>query len=272
VVANTHGIRIAIELGGLLGAHCRTGDTLNAGERSYATEMAKIRKWLDAGGTVDQLEFDDPINRAWYPENAEGVSVETGLFTLETATRELLDAMRLYRTALPGVKFIYLPNFPNWGWQGGPAYNNFGFTAGPMGRGDFKPVIEHVLAEAARAGMPFHALCADHPRDYALGVHSSNQTSIKNTVDWMQRVRNLEAFAEARGLRFFLIANDETAGATGGSAFRTAVADYVTRYKAAGGSPAGYNIQSWYDHPTNTLPESVDGTLARAILEAYGRF
>jgi hypothetical protein len=271
-VVNAHGIRIAIELGGLLGVHCITGDTLNAGERSHATEIAKIRRWLDAGGTVDQLEFDDPINRAWYPENSEGVRVETGFFTLEAATRELLDAMRLHRAAMPGVKFIYLTNFPNWGWEGGPAYYNLGLSAGSMGRGDFKPVIDHVLAEAARAGMPFHAICADHPRDYALGVHTSNQTSIKNTVNWMQRVRNLEAFTESRGIRFILIANDSTAGATSGAAFQSAVADYVTRHKAAGGSPFGYNIQSWYDHPTNSLPEAVEGTLTRAILEAYGRF
>ncbi|MBM4154843.1 MAG: hypothetical protein FJ221_07405 [Lentisphaerae bacterium] len=271
-VANAHGIRVAIELGGLLEAYCITGDTLNAGERSHATEIAKIRKWLDAGGTVDQLEFDDPINRAWYPENSEGVRVETGLFTLETATRELLDSMRLHRAAMPGVKFIYLPNFPNWGWEGGPAYYNFGFSPGRMGRGDFKPVIEHVLAAAARAGMPFHAICADHPRDYALGAHTSNQTSIKNTVDWMQRVRNLEAYAESRGVRFILIANDSTAGSTSGTAFQNAAADYVTRYRAAGGSPSGYNIQSWYDHPTACLPEAVEGTLARSILEAFGRF
>lgn len=116
--------------GGLMAAHCITGDTLNAGERSQASEIAKIRKWLDAGGRIDQLEFDDPIN----------------------------------------------------------------------------------------------------------------------------------------------IANDSTAGSTSGTAFQDAVADYIVRYKAAGGSPFAYNIQSWYDHPTTNLPETVNGTLARTILNAHGSF
>lgn len=271
-VTSQHGIRVAIEMGGLLDWHCLTGDTINAGELSFATEMAKIQRWLDAGGSLHHLEFDDPINRAFYPKNAQGQQVETGLFTLATATRELIDAMSRYRAALPNVRFVYLPNFPNWGWNGGPAYYNFGFSPGPKGRGDLRPVLDHVLGEAAQRGLPFWAVCADHPREYFLGTHSSNQTTIKNTVNWSQRVRDLETYTESKGLRFLLIVNDETAGATSGAAFQTAVADYVSRYKAAGGSPSAYNIQSWYSNPTITLPETIDGRLARVILAAFGQF
>jgi hypothetical protein len=277
-VVGQQGIKVAIEMGGLLGEYALSGDTNGLGEWSFSKEMPKIQKWLNAGGTVHHLEFDDPINRAFYPKDAAlGKQVETGYFTLAQATAELLDAMKLYRQALPGVKFVYLANFPNWGWDGAPAYYTFGFTnftgnQPQMGRGDFKVVLEHVLPAAAAAGLPFWAVCADHPRDYFTGAQGSNQTSVKNSVNWRQRVRALEIHVESKGLPFILIANDQTTGNSNATDFQNAVADYIDQYQAEGGSPYAYNIQSWYNHPTVTLPETVNGRLAKVILNAYGRF
>lgn len=275
-VLNAHHIQVAIELGGLLGQYAITGDTNRLGEWTFNVEMAKIQRWLDAGGRLHQLQFDDPINRAFYPKSGE-VNVETGYFTLATATEELIEVMKRYRQVLPEVQFVYLPNFPNWGWDGGPAYYTFGFTnftghQPQMGRGDFKVVLNHLLPAAAAAGVPFWAICADHPRDYFTGAHSSNQTAIKNSVNWRQRVRALEIYAESKGLRFFLIANDETTGNSNATDFQNAVADYIDQYQSEGGSPYAYNIQSWYAYPTVTLPETVNGRLAKVILHAYGSF
>jgi hypothetical protein len=198
--------------------------------------------------------------------------VETGFFTATTAIREIIDAMELYRSVMPDLQFIYLTNFPNWGWGGDPAYQNLGLSPGAFGRGDLKPILEEMILTAIDRGIPLFGVCADHPFGYFSGMHSSNQPQQAGTVDWKQRVLDLEQFTEQRGLNFLLIANDETGGHTSDLVFQQGVFDYLDDYKLAGGSAFAYHIQSWYPHPQFALPETTGGSMAYIVNQAYSRF
>jgi len=132
-IANQNEIKSSIEMRGLApGSPTISGDVQNAGELSFEVEFADIERFLNQGGNVHYLEFDDPVGRAFYPK--VGVSSEeTGFFTATTAIWEIIDAMERYRSAMPGLQFISLTNFPNWGWEGSPAYQDLGLTPGALG-------------------------------------------------------------------------------------------------------------------------------------------
>jgi len=122
-----------------------------------------------------------------------------------------------------------------------------------------------MILTAIDRGIPLFGVCADPPLGYYSGTHLSNQPEQTATVDWKQRVLDLEQFTEERRLRFLLITNDEAGGHTSDLAFPQGVFDYLEDYKQVGGSAFACHIQSWYPYPQFALPEPTSGRMAYIV-------
>jgi hypothetical protein len=266
-------IKIAVEMAGLADWHA--GDGNQAAELSFQDEWLKVQPLVlpvaqgGAGGTLSYVEFDGPVRRMLFPNG-----VETGQQTLASATDELVDAVRLWTAAAPGVRVHLLTNFPNWGWKGEAAYHNFGYSAGPLGYGDYFTVVTTAIRKCAFAGHPLSGVTCDNPYDYALGEHYSNQPAVTAGINWMRRIRDLEHEVELRGLDFCMIYNSERAGESGTGSnllFERETLAYMDWHCAADASPRHAIVQSWYPHPTANVPETTPGTLTHLGGHAAGR-
>ena len=262
-VCGEAGVALGIECAGLCDWRAKEGD--QAGELSFADEYRKVERLVTpvadggAGGAIAYLQMDGPFRRMLYQKVGD-VPAKTGYQTLDTAAIELIDAMRLWRDKLPELQFHLLTNFPNWGWGETPAYHAWAYTAeGPLGWGDYRKVLDLALERTKAADLPLTGLVVDNPYDYAIGAFRSNQLQVTAGVDWIQRIRELEDHIEAAGLQFSLILNSSRAGAEiGGSdqMYRDETLAYLDRYRAAGGTPTRWVVESWYPRPRAWLPES----------------
>ncbi|MCL5270023.1 MAG: hypothetical protein M1457_05620, partial [bacterium] len=260
-VLNRYNIKVAVEMGGLVDWRASYGD--QSGEESATIEMGKVKKFTDpvehggAGGKITYIDMDGPIRRMLYPAPDR---TEKGWHTVDSATDELVDSIRMWKTAYPDVKIFVLTNFPNWGWKGGPAYHNFSYTAGAQGYGDYHQVIQMIVAKTRAAGLPVSGVTVDNPHDYANYVFTSNQPSVTAGIDWFARMLDLEAYIEGEGLDFNLIFNCSKGGtpARGGTnqLYHDHSLQYVDEYHSRGGTPARYIFESWYTLPSIWVPES----------------
>lgn len=58
-LVRTNNLKVIVEVGGTLNYDWQD----QAGEKSAEVELAKLKRWYDAGGTVDYLDLDDPVYR-----------------------------------------------------------------------------------------------------------------------------------------------------------------------------------------------------------------
>jgi hypothetical protein len=245
------------------------------GGRTAAIEQAKLKALIDTYGAPDYLVLDGPMRRLLHPAadtgRGEPHGPQEGMATLEAAAAEVVAYMRGWRRAHPSVQFIVLTNFPNWGWKGDVAY----WASGPDGMywGDYHDAIEALLDACREAELMPVALRADNPLEYTLGEmpiptpHYPEPARDPSATDWLTRLRELEAYARAKGLAFDLIANTQKGGQTSDEAFARETLRYVRLYCEAGGTPDRWVIQTWYAHPTEVGPESEPFTLAHTINE-----
>lgn len=267
-ISLANAFKISVEIGGISNASVVYHPD-RIGASSFEVESQKLLNFTSNGGVIHFLSMDDPIRRILYPM-VDGEKVVNNL-TISEANAEIVKMMQSYRDLWPHIEFIYLTNFPNWGWEDGPAYNKFSYNDGhPQGRGDFKEAFADLYLQASEAGIQFFAISADNPYNYYTYSQPSNQPDLTADVDWRQRLLNLEKFTEDLGLRFILIAN--IGSSTTSEAFQQGVFNFLEDYKADGGTPFAYMIQSWYPVPLKTLPETDPFTLSNTALEALGRF
>jgi len=261
-VCDQAGIAIGIECAGLCDWRAKEGD--QAGELSFADEYRKVERLVTpvaeggAGGTIAYLQMDGPFRRMLY-QKVDGAMTRGDSQTIESAAAELVDAMRLWRTRLPALQFHLLTNFPHWGWGDYPAYHGWAHTGeGTKGWGDYRVVFDLAVQTTAEAGLPLCGLVVDNPYDYAIGAFRSNQPAVTAGVDWIARVRDLEEHAKAAGLEFSLIINSSRAGADAASdqLYADETLAYLERYRAAGGTPTRWVVESWYQRPKAWLPET----------------
>ena len=268
-VVEARGIEIAVECAGLCNWRAKHGD--HAGEMSFQDEFRKVKRYLDAGGRVKYLDMDGPFRRMFYQRTKAGMT-RSDYHTLDTAAQELVDAMRLWREAVPELEFYLLTNFPNWGYGEHPAYHSWRFAGeGKMGWGDYKRVLATAIDRTNEAEIPLRGVTVDSPYDYTIGAFRSNQPAVTRGVDWIGRIRELEDDVEARGLEFNLIVNSSRAGSpkTGSDElFAQETLAFVDLYRDRGGTPCAYIIQSWYDYPTAYVPETQPGTMAHLMKQA----
>jgi hypothetical protein len=268
-----YNIKIAIELAGLANWHANKLD--QSAERSFLDESRKVKLLTDpvseggAGGTIAYLDMDGPIRRMLYPSNNE-----PGYHTVDSATDELVEVMQLWRERYPDIQFMLLSNFPNWGWKSGPAYNNFGYSPGPMGWGDYYPVLQMAIQKTNAAGIPLTGVTLDNPYGYAIGRHNSNQPGVIAGIDFLARLRDVEEYVEGEGLRCGIIYNSEEGGnASTGSdqKYYDETLAFIDEHLDYGATPSNYTIQSWYPYPSAYLPETTEHTMTYLTAEVIRR-
>jgi len=243
----------------------------NEGQTSAAIELRKLDRLLKAGAQPAIVILDDPVARTMLLDAKDQQSGRKGL-SLEQATGALVDFLRAMRKALPQVQFVMGTNFLNWGWKGQTDF--WAKPQRPLGRGDFHRVLRAVLQRTTEAGLPLRAVAVDAPYDYVTGRHPHSRLPDPTKIDWMGRVRGLEDFVHGRGLEFCLIVNSETPGVSGDDRrYAAETLEYMNAYRARGGRPDHWIVESWYPNPKRIAPESEAGTfgwLVKAAIESAG--
>lgn len=261
------GMRVALECGGLLGYYERYAeDTSQNSTANYLYDciheinlvLDKVVRLKQHGIDIDYLNFDHPLLRAMYElENYDG---DLPVISHEEAVGYLIEVMKLWREILPDVQFNFITNFANHSWKKYPAYTK-GYTDSKYGDGNAYDDFIAVTKAADDAGIPFYAVIVDNPYDYAEADNPSNQDFDPASVDWYARILDIEKETKKLGLKFGIFFNCETCGMHGSEGeYYKHTMEYINKYTKRGGDPDIYFIQSWYDNPEKTFPETKEYT------------
>ena len=222
------------------------------GIRTARIEIAKLRSLWQAGHQPDYIVLDDPMRRLTIPGQDNPAQLLQGMADYGSAALEVVSYMQVMREKFPAVQFVIIMNFPNWGWKGKPAFLTGPGRTGTMNWGDANLALEALFPAVEKAGQSIYALQGDFPWRY---FAEQPTDAIAATVDWPERILQLESYARDKGTRFNLTANSET-GYVSAQAFSADSLKYLDAYLAAGGKPDNLVVQSWYPHPVDLLPES----------------
>jgi hypothetical protein len=240
-------LKIIVEVGGTLNHDWQD----EAGEKSAQVELAKLKRWYDAGGKVDYLDIDGPVWRLMgHP--GWGKDPTKKFVSYDRCAKELMDYLSAVKKAYPDIQFFLLTNFPNWGYKKGVSYH----ANGPQrqSRGDYHEVVTSVMKALKRSRISLAGATVDNPYGYFMGKKKSATLKDPTTVDWIARIRSYEDFCRSNGWEFNLIVNSEAGGKESDKRFYEDTLDMVARYQQAGGRPTRYFIQSWYEHPHKIVP------------------
>ena len=255
---DTHGIKLVVVGGGTLGIQTNCDDT--NGEESARRELIKMQYIYDLGGEVDYLSLDGPISRVI----DKGRNGNCG-FTLNQSIEELVDYIQAIHAAHPDIGIGWLPNLPNWAYG-----NHTRYHCNRVGWSDhtFDFVLEELFSALADVNESFAYVLVDHPWGYASATHVADCDYDVTTVDWIQRLIDLENQVKGHGLPFGLIYNSELGGTSSNAEFHNESLAYITAYQNHGGSPDIRMINSWYEFPSVNLPETEPYTLTNTMLAA----
>lgn len=245
-------IKLLVECGGTLEF---SGLDEKSGERSAEMELAKLAKLDAAGYSPDYLNLDGSVRRLMFPDPMYITDGKKPFDSVDKAVDQLIIYMKLVKKKYPGIKFFILTNLPNWGWKGHPSYWGTGAT-GPMNWGDYHEVNEITLNKLKEACIPAYGVTVDNPYEYAVGINPSPALPDPGKYDLMGRIRELEDITRSKGLKFQLIINSEQGGMTSDKAFYENTLKYLDAYRAAGGKPDIYIVESWYKYPIAVTPET----------------
>jgi hypothetical protein len=259
-------IKIAVELGGLLDWYAANPDS--SSEYSFQNDYNKLTfimnmiKQIDSTKNIDIIEMDGPIRRMLYPS-----SPNTTNHNIQTAVRELVEVLSLWKDSIPGLKINLLTNFPNWAWGNTPAYMNM--ASGSNGYGHYDSILWEINTQLIPANVNFDGITIDNPYPYAMGLITSNQPSVIQNVDWFQRIRELTDEAHGFGWDVNMIFNT-TNGAQTAQAYSEQTLEYISLFHdSVGICPEGYWIQSWYALPGDWLPETTPYTMTNLTLQVF---
>jgi len=240
-------LKIIVEVGGTLNHDWQD----EAGEKSARVELAKLKRWYDAGGKVDYLDMDGPVWRL-IGHPGWGKDPTKKFVSYDRCAKELMDYLSAVKKAYPDIQFFLLTNFPNWGYKKGVSYH----ANGPQrqSQGDYHEVVTSVMKTLKRSRISLAGATVDNPYGYFMGKKKSATLKDPTTVDWIARIRSYEDFCRSNGWEFNLIVNSEAGGKESDKRFYEDTLDMVARYQQAGGRPTRYFIQSWYEHPHKIVP------------------
>nr|AIF12946.1 hypothetical protein [uncultured marine group II/III euryarchaeote KM3_57_F04] len=255
---DAHDIELVVVGGGTLGIQTNCDDT--NGEESARRELIKLQHIYDLGGEVDYLSLDGPISRVI----DKGRNGNCG-FTLNQSIEELVDYMQAIHAEHPDIRIGWLPNLPNWAYGD---YTRYHCNREGWSDHTFDYVLEELFTALAQVNESFAYVLVDHPWGYASATHIADCNYDVTTVDWVQRLIDLEMQVKNHSLPFGLIYNSELGGVSSNAEFHNESLAYITAYQNHGGSPDVRMINSWYTYPTENLPESEPYTLTNTMLAA----
>lgn len=254
-VVKENDFKVTVECGGTLNHDWQD----QAGEKSAETELAKLEKWYQAGGKIDYLDLDGPVRRL-LGHSGWGKDEQKKFTSAERCADELVDYIRAVKKRYSEIRFFLLTNFPNWGYKGDVSYTRAG-----LGWGDYDKVARVVLDKLDSAGLQLEGVTVDNPYEYAIGEIRPRHLKDPSKIDWIKRIRTYEEFSRSRNLEFNLIVNSSKGGKTSDKEFYERTLKMVDAYTRANGRPTRYIVQSWYEYPKETLPETAPYSMTSLV-------
>ena len=233
------GKAVGIEAGGLR-MHYGQADT--CGETAARRELALYGLIARAGGTVDYLNLDSPI----------GYMLETndGAYTPSEAARELADYIEIVNASIPGMSIGINEPIP---W-----YSVDEFPSHPaQDRGDLLEILDVMMDTLRARNITIDFFNCDCPYDYALN----------RNYDGFAKLIRIQEWCHENDLRFGLMYNSARGGAQSDSLFYADVMAYYETLADRGCIPENLLVWSWYEHPTNALPEDEPYTFTYTMRE-----
>lgn len=272
-----HNKKLAIEVTGLFPWTIDTSGNIvytkiacdqNRVKNSVQSELNVINMIYSHGGTVDYISIDDPISRGIKNSvYANTYSADCG-GTVDESISMTLEYIKAVKLAHPEISIGLITNFPNWTYNGVPAYTN------SLNFGDYKIALDKLATQAAAENVTIDFIHADNPYDYAIGAHGGPNSSIIQSNDWMKRILDLEKQANSHGWKFGLIYNTERGGQSTGSdqQYYDDTINFIKAYKAKGGKPDHVVIESWYPRPLTMLPAALQYSMSYTALQAFALY
>ena len=246
------GIGIAVETAGLYGN--QPGET---GLKSARAELSILNRVVVAGGRIQTLTLDGPISRVIRGGRRKGDGGAAGTlgYLLNESVDHLATYMETVRRAHPEIGIGLIVNFAHWDFEGRESY--FGASSYSAGSGHgYDEVLDALLAR----GVQIRFVHADSPFDYLTAVRSPYNPRWKGERD---RLLALEAYCRRKGLGFGLICNTEARQRGSDREFYEQTLQSLQLYRAFGGRPDTFIVESWFEFPRRLLPESGTYTFTR---------
>jgi hypothetical protein len=238
-------IGIAVEAAGLHGG--QPGET---GLQSARAELAILNRLIKDGARVQTLTLDGPISRVikgGRPKGDGGAAGTLG-YSLTESVDHLVTYIETVRRAHPGIEIGLIVNFAHWDFEGRESY--FGKSSYSAGSGhSYDQVLDALLTH----GRLIQFVHADSPFDYLISQSSPYNPRWRGERD---RLLALEAYCRRNGLRFGLICNTEARQSGSDREFYEQTLQALQLYRAAGGQPDSFTVESWFEFPRQLLPET----------------
>jgi hypothetical protein len=265
------GLKVAFEVGGL-----RMGpDKPRKGEwgrRVAAGEFTHLKRWLDAGGTIDYLTTDHAVMMNLGHRCYEGT--DCGL-TLDETLEELAVYFEEMARRIPGVRFGCIESLGFFHVKA-PDGTEYPRTVPKLPVWHFEDYFDALLAAMER-----HHLTLDHFHiDFGFEGVAADARRLKKGGPDFGRVLGVESYVQSKGVNVGPIINafhdrsvenPDPAVASKQAYERTL--QFFSAYVAAGGKADQLIVQTWQPFPDRTGPEDQPHTIlntARDVVRSEG--
>lgn len=208
--------------------------------QSFELLQQQMRRFAPLGARIDSLSYDEPLYAA---RHLLGMSVET-------ATNETAAFIAFQRAAYPRAQSVLVEPYP-------------ALTLAQLKEGVAR--IQTACSARHVAGLDMVRLDVDW-HGMANGLGGS----------WTE-VRDLERFCRSRRIRFSLICwsanypSLKEKGQDGPTTWYDGMMHTLDAYRAVGGAPDEWMVESWLHIPARSLPETDPETFTRAVLDLSRR-
>ncbi len=245
-------IKVAFEVGGLRFPTDPVPE--HPGQYTAESELRHLRRWLDAGGTIDYLTTDHAVM-----SNVGAYYVNPALkppppLTLARAIDEQVEYFALVSQAIPGVRVGAIESLGFWEveGEGGKVFHR---TVPALPEWRFDQYLDQLLAAMKQRGLTLDHFHIDFGYE---GVSYDGGGAGLN----FGRVLAVEKCCHSRGVKTGVIFNafhDQSAQPVDPAQASREAHDhtlaYFRGYMAAGGTADNLVLQTWMPFPDQTGPE-----------------
>jgi hypothetical protein len=276
-VVRGNDLNVAFETGGLRLRKALQGREDQAGEQQAESELRLLRRWLDAGGTIDYLTTDHPVMMNLRGLGFPGPGLDpnrSSKLTVEELTDELVDYFLAMKRKIPGVRFGTIESL-GYFWVQGIDGDVYKATDPQLPRCDFEEFFDRLLEQMAKQDLKLDHFHIDFGY---IGVAHDGRA--EGTLDF-GRILAVERYVQSRGVKAGVIFNAfhdrKSKNLTSEAASRQArerTLAFAEGYRKAGGNAEHLVVQTWHPYPDRTGPEGDPLTVlgvARDVLTCLGR-